>query len=91
MLARHTVESCGKWRTAYDESGDMRKGHGSKGARIFRNLNEPDEIFVLSEWKEPAELRYATVKDEALSIVKKNFPNDNEENLIDYLEEILEE
>jgi len=41
--------------------------------------------------KEPAELRYATAKDEALSIVKKNFPSDNEENLIDYLEEILEE
>ena len=61
--------------------------------RVLEDSDLDAVLDVLSDLggKEPAELRYATVKDEALSIVKKNFPNDNEENLIDYLEEILEE
>ena len=61
--------------------------------RVLEDSDLDAVLDVLSDLggKEPAELRYATAKDEALSIVKKNFPNDNEENLIDYLEEILEE
>ena len=41
--------------------------------------------------KEPAKLRYTTIKDEALSIVKNNFPDNQAGSLIDYLEKILEE
>tara|TARA_B100000959_G_scaffold58471_1_gene61216 strand:- start:84 stop:1070 length:987 start_codon:yes stop_codon:yes gene_type:complete len=61
--------------------------------RVLENSDLDAVLDVLSDLggKEPAELQYATAKDKALSIVKKNFPNDTEENLIDYLEEILEE
>ena len=61
--------------------------------RVLEDSDLDAVLDVLSDLggKEPAELQYATAKDEALSIVKKNFPNDTEENLIDYLEEILEE
>jgi len=61
--------------------------------RVLEDSDLDAVLDVLSDLggKEPAELQYATAKDKALSIVKKNFPNDTEENLIDYLEEILEE
>ena len=61
--------------------------------RVLADSDLDAVLDVLSDLggKEPAELQYATAKDKALSIVKKNFPNDTEENLIDYLEEILEE
>jgi len=61
--------------------------------RVLENSDLDAVLDVLSDLggKEPAELQYATAKDKALSIVKKNFPNDTEENLIDYLEEIIEE
>jgi len=61
--------------------------------RVLADSDLDAVLDVLSDLggKEPAELRYATAKDEALSIVQKNLPNDNEENLIDYLEEIIEE
>jgi len=61
--------------------------------RVLADSDLDAVLDVLSDLggKEPAELQYATAKDKALSIVKKNFPNDTEENLIDYLEEIIEE
>ena len=61
--------------------------------RVLEDSDLDSVLDVLSDLggKEPAKLRYTTIKDEALSIVKNNFPNNQAESLIDYLEKILEE
>ena len=61
--------------------------------RVLEDSDLDSVLDVLSDLggKEPAKLRYTTIKNEALSIVKNNFPNNQAESLIDYLEKILEE
>ena len=61
--------------------------------RVLEDSDLDAVLDVLSDLggKESAELRYTSAKDEALSIVKKDFPNNRAGNLIDYLEKILEE
>jgi heme-degrading monooxygenase HmoA len=50
MLVKHTVEDFAKWYPVYTEHAAMRKAAGSKGARLFRNSNNPNEIVLLFEW-----------------------------------------
>ena len=61
--------------------------------RVLEDSDLDSVLDVLSDLggKEPAKLRYTTIKNEALSIVKNYFPNNQAESLIDYLEKILEE
>ena len=61
--------------------------------RVLEDSDLDAVLDVLSDLggKESAELRYTSAKDEALSTVKKDFPNNRAGNLVDYLEKILEE
>jgi heme-degrading monooxygenase HmoA len=57
LLVRHKVEDYAKWKPVYDKNGGARKAGGSKGARVFRNANNPKEIVVLTEWDDLAKAR----------------------------------
>ncbi len=50
MLIRHKVKDYAKWKPVYDENAANRKVAGSKGARLFRKANDPDELVILFEW-----------------------------------------
>lgn len=50
MLIRHKVKDYAKWKPVYDEHNATRKEAGSKGGRIFRKANDPDELIILFEW-----------------------------------------
>ena len=50
VLVRHKVEDYARWRPTYDEHGATRKRYGSKGSRVFRNAQDPNEIVALFEW-----------------------------------------
>ncbi len=50
LLIRHNVEDYAKWKPLYDENAGARKANGSKGAHLFRNADNPDEIVILFEW-----------------------------------------
>jgi heme-degrading monooxygenase HmoA len=50
MLIRHKVKDYAKWKPVYDEHAANRKVAGSKGARLFRKANDPDELIILFEW-----------------------------------------
>jgi hypothetical protein len=60
LLARHRVKDYAKWKTVFDEHAGKRKELGSKGGRIFRNSERPDEILVLTEWGELSKAREFT-------------------------------
>jgi heme-degrading monooxygenase HmoA len=51
MLVRHKVKDFTKWKPVYDEHANVRKDSGSKGAHLFRNADNPNEVFVLYEWE----------------------------------------
>ena len=50
LLIRHSVEDYAKWKPEYDANSDTREANGSKGARLFRNADDPNEIVALFEW-----------------------------------------
>ena len=51
ILVMHKVENYDKWKSVYDENIAMRKAYGSMGAVVFHNANDPNHIFVKSEWE----------------------------------------
>ena len=50
LLVHHEVEDFKKWKPVFDEHESTRKKSGSKGARIFRSKDNPNETVVIMEW-----------------------------------------
>jgi len=38
------------WKPVFDEHGTVREQSGSKGGRLFRNADDPNETVMLFEW-----------------------------------------
>ena len=50
VLIRHKIRNFKKWKPGYDAHGTTRKKAGSKGARLFRNVDKPKETVILFKW-----------------------------------------
>jgi len=51
LLATTTVEDYDRFESIFSTKGaDKRRQHGSKGARVFRDPNEEDRVWVLFDW-----------------------------------------
>ena len=50
MLVHHKVRDFAKWKPFYDRDESNRKSHGSKGAQLFQNAEDPTDVFILMEW-----------------------------------------
>ena len=50
MLIRHRIADYRAWKTVFDEHEMTRRANGSRGGRIFRNVDDPGEIVILLEW-----------------------------------------
>jgi heme-degrading monooxygenase HmoA len=50
LLVRHRVEDYERWKSVFDGHGATREQSGSRGGRVFRNADDPDEVFILLEW-----------------------------------------
>lgn len=50
LLIRHKVKDYDKWKPVFDEHGSTRKANGSKGGRLFRNADDPNEIVIIFKW-----------------------------------------
>ena len=49
LLERHKVRDYDRWREVFDANSAGREAAGCRGARIFRNAEDP-EVVVLFEW-----------------------------------------
>ncbi|MGA7670742.1 MAG: hypothetical protein WBW04_09995 [Nitrolancea sp.] len=52
LLIRHKVNDYDAWKPVYDEDAENRKAHGSKGGRLFRNANNPNETISVFEFSD---------------------------------------
>jgi heme-degrading monooxygenase HmoA len=50
LLVRHKVEDFSRWKPIFDEHGATRKAGGSRGGRLFRSVEDPQEVVILFEW-----------------------------------------
>jgi heme-degrading monooxygenase HmoA len=50
LLVHHKVEDYNKFKPVFDAHASFRSEGGSRGGKIFRSTNDPNELFVLLEW-----------------------------------------
>ncbi len=50
LLIRHQVADYAKWKPVFDAHAPARKMSGSKGGRLFRSADDPNEVVILLEW-----------------------------------------
>lgn len=52
VLVRFIVEDLAKWKSTFEEAGELRKRFGSRGVRAFSKADNPNEVFVLGDYAE---------------------------------------
>jgi hypothetical protein len=50
LLERHKVRDYDRWREVFDADAGGREAAGCRGARIFRDADDPETVLVLFEW-----------------------------------------
>lgn len=51
-LVRHKVKDYSIWKPFFDENVPNRPQYGFKEGIIFRNIEEPNELYLLLEWED---------------------------------------
>ena len=51
LLERHKVRDYDHWKEVFDADAEGREAAGCRGARVFRNADDPEEVIVLFEWE----------------------------------------
>lgn len=51
MMVIHTVEDYEKWKKVFDADAPMRKSGGSKGGRLYRSADNPNQLIVQLDWE----------------------------------------
>jgi heme-degrading monooxygenase HmoA len=57
ILVHHKVEDYSKWKLVFDAHGLFRSENGSKGGKVFRSADNPNDVFVLLEWESMGSLQ----------------------------------
>ncbi len=64
VLIRAKVEDYAKWKPVFDEHRATRQASGSKGGRLFRNADDPNETVILFEWDDLEKARQFAQSDD---------------------------
>jgi len=51
LLVHHEVSDYSAWKSVFDSSLDWRTRHGERTCRIFRGVQNPNELTLLFEWE----------------------------------------
>ena len=71
MLVRHKVKDYEKWKPVFDEHATARKAGGSKGGRLFRNIDNPNETIIIWKWDTIENARKFAKSKDLEEIMKK--------------------
>jgi len=64
LFVHHKVQNYGAWRKVFDDLTAMRTGYGCTGHKVFQSPSDPNEITILTEWKNIEQAKtYATSAD----------------------------
>ena len=51
-IVRLAVKDYAQWKTVFDEATTLRKSYGSRGVRVFRSVDKPNELVLLAEYED---------------------------------------
>ena len=64
VLVRLSVEDFARWKPVFDEFAALRASMGSKGGRLFRKNDDPNEVVIVFEWSDHDKARQYFQSDE---------------------------
>jgi quinol monooxygenase YgiN len=50
IIIKRNLKDFDAWKKIVSEADGTRKGYGSKGATVYRNASDPNEVYLLFEW-----------------------------------------
>lgn len=50
VLIQHKIGAWSEFEAVFREDAERRRRLGSKGGRVFRDLDDPSNVFVIFEW-----------------------------------------
>ena len=71
LLVRHKVKSFANWKPAFDEHDLARQAMGSLGGRLFRNIDDPNEVLILLEVQDLAKAREFAGSEELKQVMQR--------------------
>jgi heme-degrading monooxygenase HmoA len=71
FLVHHKVEDFNKWKPFFEQHSDFRAQNGSKGGKVFRNSDNPNDLFILFEWDSSANAKKFAQSDSLREIMQK--------------------
>jgi heme-degrading monooxygenase HmoA len=90
LLIRHKVRDYEKWKTMFDEHGSSRKTSGSRGGRLFRNADDPNEVVILFEWDDMKKARgFAQSEDLRQTMQRAGVSDKPDVYYLDEIEKVL--
>lgn len=51
MILIQKIADYNQWKSVFDSMQTVRNEYGSTGAKVYRADNEPNEILVISDWR----------------------------------------
>jgi heme-degrading monooxygenase HmoA len=57
VIVRITFEDYERWKAVFDEAGSLRKAYGSKGVRVYRNMDKANEALIFGEYEDLERVR----------------------------------
>jgi hypothetical protein len=76
LLIRHRVASYRKWRRVFDSYGPTRKANGSRGGRVFLNVDNTREVVVMLKWNGPERAREFAESDDLRNMLARTGVSD---------------
>jgi len=64
LLIHHEVADYPAWKAAFDSALDWRSRNGERSARIFRGVQNPNELTLMFEWESFEKAHAFIVSDE---------------------------
>jgi len=64
LLVHHEVADYHTWKTTFDSSLDWRTKQGERNCRIFRGVQNPNELTLMFEWENAETARAFIASDE---------------------------
>jgi len=71
LLVHHEVADYPAWKAVFDSSLDWRTRNGERSCRIFRGVQNPNELTLLFEWENFDKARAFMASDELKSRMSK--------------------
>jgi len=67
----HTVEDYEQWKKVFDEDASRRKSLGSKGGRLYRSADNPNEMTIVWDWESLEKARQFATSPDLREVMEK--------------------